>query len=57
MQLTDRHGRRINYLRLSVTDRCDMRCVYCMPAEGIPKLDHCEVMSYEELHQLWCCLC
>jgi cyclic pyranopterin phosphate synthase len=52
MQLTDRHGRRINYLRLSVTDRCDMRCVYCMPAEGIPKLDHCEVLSYEELHQL-----
>jgi cyclic pyranopterin phosphate synthase len=52
MQLTDRHGRRINYLRLSVTDRCDMRCVYCMPAEGIAKLDHCEVLSYEELHQL-----
>lgn len=52
MQLTDRHGRRINYMRLSVTDRCDMRCVYCMPAEGIPKLDHCEVMSYEELQQL-----
>ena len=52
MQLTDRHGRRINYLRLSVTDRCDMRCVYCMPAEGIPKLEHCEVLSYEELHQL-----
>lgn len=52
MQLTDRHGRRINYLRLSVTDRCDMRCVYCMPAEGIPKLEHSEVLSYEELHQL-----
>lgn len=52
MQLTDRHGRRINYLRLSVTDRCDMRCVYCMPAEGIAKLDHCEVLSYEALHQL-----
>lgn len=52
MPLTDRHGRRINYLRLSVTDRCDMRCLYCMPAEGIPKLDHCEVLSYEELHQL-----
>ena len=52
MQLIDRHGRRINYLRLSVTDRCDMRCVYCMPAEGIPKLEHCEVLSYEELHRL-----
>jgi GTP 3',8-cyclase len=49
MQLKDNHGRPINYLRLSVTDRCDMRCRYCMPAEGVEKLKHSDVLSYEEL--------
>jgi GTP 3',8-cyclase len=49
MELTDPYGRTINYLRLSVTDRCNMRCVYCMPAEGIPLLPHGEILSYEEL--------
>jgi GTP 3',8-cyclase len=49
MQLTDKFGRRINYLRLSVTDRCNMRCSYCMPEGGVPKLGHAEVLSYEEL--------
>jgi len=49
MHLKDNYGRTINYLRLSVTDRCDMRCMYCMPAEGVAKLDHYEVLSYEEL--------
>lgn len=49
MRLKDNYGRTINYLRLSVTDRCDMRCVYCMPADGIAKLEHDEVLSYEEL--------
>ncbi|HIJ95686.1 MAG TPA: GTP 3',8-cyclase MoaA [Desulfuromonadales bacterium] len=49
MQLTDSHGRKINYLRLSVTDRCNMRCVYCMPPEGIAKIRHDAVLSYEEL--------
>jgi len=49
MPLTDRYGRRINYLRLSITDRCDMRCRYCMPEEGVAKLDHREVLSYEDL--------
>jgi cyclic pyranopterin phosphate synthase len=49
MQLTDSHGRKINYLRLSVTDRCNMRCFYCMPLEGITKRDHGELLSYEEL--------
>ncbi|MBF0500708.1 MAG: GTP 3',8-cyclase MoaA [Candidatus Riflebacteria bacterium] len=37
------------YLRLSVTDRCNLRCVYCMPAEGVPKLKHSQVMRYEEM--------
>lgn len=49
MQLTDSIGRHINYLRLSVTDRCNMRCFYCMPKEGIVKKGHESVLSYEEL--------
>jgi cyclic pyranopterin phosphate synthase len=49
MQLTDTFGRTINYMRLSVTDRCNMRCVYCMPAGGIPLMSHGDVLSYEEL--------
>ncbi|MFA7405653.1 MAG: GTP 3',8-cyclase MoaA, partial [Pelobacteraceae bacterium] len=49
MELTDSHGRTINYLRLSVTDRCNMRCFYCMPKEGIESKGHDAVLSYEEL--------
>ncbi|HXE97246.1 MAG TPA: GTP 3',8-cyclase MoaA [Dongiaceae bacterium] len=49
MQLTDSHGRHINYLRLSVTDRCNMRCFYCMPKEGIVSKGHDAILSYEEL--------
>ncbi|MBL0224611.1 MAG: GTP 3',8-cyclase MoaA [Geobacteraceae bacterium] len=49
MQLTDSLGRNINYLRLSVTDRCNMRCFYCMPKEGIVKKGHEAVLTYEEL--------
>ena len=48
MYLADKCGRQINYLRLSVTDRCNMRCVYCMPAAGINKLRHAEILSYEQ---------
>ena len=49
MELTDSHGRNINYLRLSVTDRCNMRCFYCMPKEGVVKKAHDALLSYEEL--------
>lgn len=49
MKLTDSFGRKINYLRLSVTDRCNMRCIYCMPAEGVRLLGHNDILSYEEL--------
>ena len=52
MKLVDHFGRRINYLRLSVTDRCNMRCRYCMPESGGVKLSHQEVLSYEELHRI-----
>jgi cyclic pyranopterin phosphate synthase len=47
--MIDAHGRKINYLRLSVTDRCNLRCRYCMPADGVPLLPHGEILSYEEL--------
>ncbi|WP_224981540.1 GTP 3',8-cyclase MoaA [Geomonas agri] len=52
MALIDTYGRRINYLRLSVTDRCNMRCCYCMPAQGVAKLGHKEMLSYEELYRV-----
>ncbi len=47
--LIDRFGRQITYLRISVTDRCNYRCVYCMPSEGIPRLQHTDILSYEEI--------
>lgn len=47
--IKDHHNRRIDYLRLSVTDRCNLRCTYCMPAEGIPWQSHEKIMSYEEM--------
>ena len=50
--MTDRYGRTIDYLRVSVTDRCNFRCVYCMPPEGIPSVSHEEILRYEELIRL-----
>ena len=47
--LVDSSGRSINYLRISVTDRCNLRCLYCMPPEGIPRIPHSEILSYEEI--------
>jgi GTP 3',8-cyclase len=47
--LVDRFNRKINYLRVSLTDRCNLRCIYCMPAEGEKKLMHREILRYEEL--------
>jgi cyclic pyranopterin phosphate synthase len=48
----DRHGRRHGYLRISVTDRCNLRCRYCMPEEGLEWLPREEVLSFEELTRL-----
>jgi cyclic pyranopterin phosphate synthase len=45
----DSFGRSINYLRISVTDRCNLRCLYCMPPEGVPQISHSEILSYEEI--------
>lgn len=50
--LADRHGRKITYLRLSITDRCNLRCRYCMPEEGVKCMDHSEILTYEELLRL-----
>jgi GTP 3',8-cyclase len=48
----DTFGRRVDYLRISVTDRCNLRCVYCMPADGLPWHDRAEILSYEEIERL-----
>ena len=50
--LQDQYGRKITYLRISVTDRCNFRCVYCMPAEGIPWQSPAAIMHYEEIAEV-----
>lgn len=45
----DCFNRQINYLRISVTDRCNLRCTYCMPAEGIRMLSHKDILSFDEI--------
>ena len=50
--MQDGFGRRIEYLRISVTDKCNLRCVYCMPEEGLPWLRRDEILSYEEIAQV-----
>ena len=50
--LMDGHGRPIGDLRFSVVDRCNFRCQYCMPADGLPWLDRTEILSFEEMHRL-----
>src|SRR3954466_14641284 len=47
--LRDRHNRTFSYLRISVTERCDFRCVYCMPAEGIKLAPKGDLLTYEEI--------
>jgi len=47
--MQDRFGRTIDYLRISVTDRCNLRCVYCMPEEGVDLLSHKDILRYEEI--------
>lgn len=50
-ELRDAHGRIVDYLRLSVTDRCNLRCRYCMPAEGLPLAPKHDVLSFEEIER------
>ena len=50
--MLDRNHRIINYLRLSITDRCNLRCIYCMPEDGVQFTPHSEILSYEEILRL-----
>ncbi len=50
--MIDRFGRSIEYLRISVTDRCNFRCVYCMPERGLDWLPRDDVLSAEEIHDV-----
>lgn len=51
-QLIDKYGRTLNYLRLSVTDRCNFRCYYCMPEEGVNFAARKDLLSFDEMHTL-----
>ena len=51
-KLIDNYGRHISYLRIAVTDRCNLHCQYCMPAEGISFQGHGAILSYEEILRL-----
>lgn len=50
--MLDRYNREINYLRISVTDRCNHRCVYCMPPEGMALKHHEDILSYEQIESI-----
>ena len=50
--LIDSHGRKVSYLRLSITDRCNLRCLYCRPQDLGSFLAHEEILSYEEMFEL-----
>lgn len=47
--MKDQFGKTINYMRISVTDRCNLRCIYCMPPDGIQSIPHGEILSFEEI--------
>lgn len=50
--LYDSFQRPINYLRISVTDRCNLRCIYCMPAKGVRLMSHRDILTYEEIYSI-----
>jgi GTP 3',8-cyclase len=50
--LSDSFQRPINYLRISVTDRCNLRCIYCMPEEGVTLMSHRDILTYEEIYNV-----
>jgi cyclic pyranopterin phosphate synthase len=50
--MTDDFGRKIDYLRISLTDRCNLRCVYCMPPQGIGKMRHADILTLEEIEEI-----
>jgi len=50
--MRDDFGREINYLRISLTDKCNLRCIYCMPEEGVKKLEHRDILSFDEIVEI-----
>ena len=50
--MTDGYGRNIDYLRISLTDKCNLRCVYCMPPQGINHISHDEILTFEEITRI-----
>jgi len=52
MKLIDPCNRNLNYLRISITDRCNLKCLYCVPRDLIPRLSHAEILTYEEILRL-----
>jgi len=53
--LTDTFGRKHNYLRISLTELCNLRCTYCMPAEGIPLSPKSHIMTFDEVYKIAKC--
>ena len=52
LKLIDPCNRYLNYLRISITDRCNLKCIYCVPRDQIPRLSHDEILTYEEILRL-----
>lgn len=50
--MRDRFGRKIEYIRVSVTDRCNLRCIYCMPPEGVLSVPHREILTFDEIERV-----
>jgi len=50
--IIDKHGRKVDYLRISVTDLCDLRCIYCMPPDGVRRLPHDKILRFEEIRRV-----
>jgi GTP 3',8-cyclase len=50
--MLDLYNRKINYLRISVTDRCNLRCRYCMPEDGVCMVKHSDILTYEEIQEV-----
>jgi len=50
--MLDKYGRNIDYIRVSITDRCNLRCIYCMPENGVAKKEHKDIISLEEIHKI-----
>ena len=54
--MKDSHGRTIDYVRISLTDRCNLRCIYCMPESGVSQISHQQILTYDEILRICRCL-